>query len=230
MQVDKGRLAHVDIVVIKNALADVNVERWSLPTPSAFTVKELDTLEDWVREGGGLILVVDHMPVAGAGRDLLSRFGVTISNGFAAKSERLDGYEPSDVMKATNLRFCRDDSLDGLINSHPINDEELGSPINLVLTSGGSAFRLPEHGEPLLTFGPGTTSLVPEVSWEFDDDTPRIDVNGWVQAGVVRIGHGRVAVLGDSQPLTVPAYFDGPPTADNVDFTLNLFRWISARP
>lgn len=231
---DDENLGLVDILVVKNAIADVNVERWSLPTPSAFTTTEIDVLDQWVRDGGSLLIVADHMPVAGAAEDLLSRFGVKTSNGFTVNAKVLDGHEPSDVMEAAYLRFRRDD---GSIISHVINDGGLRTQrINLLTTHVGSAFRLPEEGEPLLKLGSDTISLVPEVSWEFDEATPRIDVTGWLQAGVVRIGRGRVAVLGDSQLLDVPwpESASGEPEAygsaeDNTQFTLNLINWLSGR-
>ena len=231
---DEEKLGLVDILVIKNAIADANKERWSLPTPSAFTLTELDVLNQWVRDGGSLVIVADHMPIAGAAKDLLSRFGVETSNGFAVNAKALDGYEPSDVMEAAYLRFRRDD---GSIIRHAINDGGLRSQrIDLLTTHVGSAFRLPEQGEPLLKLGSDTISLIPEVSWEFNEATPRIDVTGWLQAGVIRIGRGRVAVLGDSQLLAVP--WPESPTGepetygaaeDNMYFTLNLFYWLSGR-
>ena len=62
----------------------------------------------------------------------------------------------------------------------------------------------------------------------------RVDlVHGWLQAAVVRKGHGRVTVLGDSQLLTMPwpgrppEEFD--PSKDNIQFTLNLFHWLTGR-
>lgn len=231
---DEKKLGFVDILVIKNAIADANRERWSLPTASAFTLPELEVLDRWVRRGGSLVVVADHMPVAGAATDLLSRFGVETSNGFAVNAKALDGYEPSDVMKAAYLKFRRDD---GSIIRHAINDGSLRSQrIDLLTTHVGSAFRLPEQGEPLLKLGPDIISLVPEVSWEFDGSTTRIDVTGWLQAGVIRIGRGRVAVLGDSQLLAVPwpKSANGEPETygaaeDNLRFTLNLFYWLSGR-
>ncbi len=49
-KLDKGK-----ILVISNALNELNTQNWYLPTPSAFTEDEIKTLKDWVNQGGILI-------------------------------------------------------------------------------------------------------------------------------------------------------------------------------
>ena len=58
-------------------------------------------VDEWVRAGGSLVVVADHMPVAGAAESLLSRFGVETSDGFAVDATLLGGYEVNDIMGAT---------------------------------------------------------------------------------------------------------------------------------
>lgn len=59
-------LKEADILVISNALSKSNVDNWKLPTPSAFTDQEIQTLQGWVKNGGSLLLIADHMPFPGA--------------------------------------------------------------------------------------------------------------------------------------------------------------------
>jgi hypothetical protein len=49
------------ILVIANALASSNTERWILPTPSAFRAEEILSIRDWVKNGGSLLLIADHI-------------------------------------------------------------------------------------------------------------------------------------------------------------------------
>src|ERR1700754_4723193 len=49
-----GTLKGYDILVIANAMAPAN--------QSAFTEAEADTVRDWVKAGGSLLLVADHAP------------------------------------------------------------------------------------------------------------------------------------------------------------------------
>jgi hypothetical protein len=58
------------ILVIANALNSLNTQNWFLPTPSAFTDPEIDIVKRWVRTGGSLFLIADHMPMGGAAAGL----------------------------------------------------------------------------------------------------------------------------------------------------------------
>jgi len=105
-------LEPVDLLVIANALHESNLVEWQLPTPSAFTAAEIESLKNWVFEGGSLMLIADHMPFPGAAAQLAEVFGVLFSNGFvfpANRSELLKfystGYDLSD-----NLIFQGRDS------------------------------------------------------------------------------------------------------------------------
>ena len=102
----------------------------------------------------------------------------------------------------------------------------------------GSAFRLPARAFSLITFGPTILSLEPEVSWEFDSETARRRVTDWSQAGVIEVGKGRVAVLGDNflfiaPSFLAPQHWDDEKSAKfgihNAQFTLNLLNWLSEK-
>src|SRR5688500_14112776 len=58
----KAALKGVRILVISNALNENNVTNWSLPNPSAFTDEEIMAVQTWVKKGGSLFLIADHMP------------------------------------------------------------------------------------------------------------------------------------------------------------------------
>jgi len=78
-----GALADCKVLVIANPLHGSNDGNWTLPTPSAFTRAEIDSIRLWVQEGGSLLLIADHMPFAGAASDLAQIFGFQMLNGFA---------------------------------------------------------------------------------------------------------------------------------------------------
>ncbi len=71
---DEAPLAGVDIVISKNPLSAHNIDNWTLPTPSAFSKGEIQLICNWVVSGGALLLVIDHMPMAGAAEELTSAF------------------------------------------------------------------------------------------------------------------------------------------------------------
>ena len=222
---DEATLASVDLVISRNPLSAYNRDNWTLPTPSAFSRGEIELLYNWILSGGALLLVVDHMPIPGAAEELLSTFNFEISNGFALDERSLRGYDEEVIHAAGRISFRRSD---GSLADHPVtNGRTLAERVDSIVTAVGSAFRLPPDGQSLLTFGPSFVSLLPESSWEFDDTTPRQAIEGWSQAGLARVGSGRVAILGDSMLLRSALEDTETWALQNPQFTLNLVHWLS---
>lgn len=214
-----------DVLVIANALHKSNLKSWALPTPSAFTEKEISAVEEWVSNGGALLLIADHMPFPGAAKDLAAAFGFTFNNGFA--------FGPDQSIQGT--RFSRDD---GSLRDHAITRGSTPDKrIDFVVTFTGHAFQGPPEAEPLLLFGKSAYSLMPQRAWEFTEDTPKISVEGWFQGAVRKYGKGRVAVFGEAAAFT--AQLSGPQKAkmgmnhpeatQNHRFVLNTMYWLSVR-
>jgi hypothetical protein len=79
----KDSLKPIDILVIANALNEQNKENWDLPNYSAFTREEIKALYEWVKSGGSLFLIADHLPWPAAASELASVFGFSFFNGYA---------------------------------------------------------------------------------------------------------------------------------------------------
>ncbi len=215
-------LRKANVLVIANALHKSNLKSWTLPTPSAFTEKEISAVEDWVGKGGALLLIADHMPFPGAARDLAATFGFTFNNGFA--------FAPGQDKPGT--RFSRQE---GLLKDHAITSGSApGEEIDSVVTFTGQAFRGPPEAEPLLVFGKSSYSLMPQKAWEFDDDTPRVSVEGWFQGAVRTYGEGRIAVFGEAAAFTAQLSgprksrigMNNPAAKQNHQFVLNIMHWL----
>jgi hypothetical protein len=233
-RISEHKLEGVDVYHTTNALAPENVDNWSLPTPSAFTANEIEVLIEWVRKGGSLLLAIEHMPMGGSYHELAKALGVKVSNGFAVNKSLISGYSPDNISTAADLLFLRNE---GSMADHPvINGTIPYGRIEYLNTATGSAFRLPAKSIPLITLGSDVISLEPTESWVFNDETPRVRVAGWSQAGIMEIGDGRVAVLGDNYLTSAPEYLEPPFVEDeaeakrgahNHQFTLNLYRWLT---
>jgi hypothetical protein len=214
-----------DILVISNALHERNASpgTWSLPTPSAFSNREIRVVVDWVRDGGSLLLIADHMPFPGAAEQLAAEFGFHLNNGFAVDTTS----PPGDPYV-----FRR---VDGTLVDHPITrGRREAERIDSVVTFTGEAFQ----GEPhpaLLRFGPGVVSIMPDTAWQFEDDTRTVDVTGWLQGAVSFFGEGRVAVFGEAAmfsaqlagPNRLPMGMNHPRAPQNAQFLLNVVHWLS---
>ncbi len=228
---DHESLNGVQIVIVAMALAAQNVgvpssleTAWRLPTPSAFSQDEIAVLSEWVEAGGSLLFVFEHMPLAGAAQDLARAFGIEISNGFAVDGASLPSLEPEVVEQAGSVVFSR---ADGTLVEHAVTSgRDQAERVDLVATYTGSAFRLPPGAEPLLTLKPSFVSLLPEVAWQYSEATPREQVGGWSQGGVLRVGQGRVAVFSDSWiVLEMVGYWPAP--ANDPQLLLNVLHWLS---
>ena len=214
------------VLVIANAVNAQNVTNWTLPNPSAFSDEEVAAVREWVKRGGALFLIVDHMPMPGAAEKLGAAFGARWSNGFAV----------DEKVSANPLVFKRDD---GTLKEHKITrgrrEEE---KVETVATFTGSAFKI-EGGdaEPLLVLRPQIVSLEPETAWQFKPETKRLPVGGWYQGAVLRYGKGRVALFGEAAMFTAqlagpnrtPAGMNTPVAAHNPRFLLNVLHWLSGK-
>ena len=225
----RRNLDEVRLLVIGNALSDKNLEAWKIlengqlpaiptPTHSGFGKKEIETVYEWVYAGGGLLLLADHMPFAGAAKLLAKRFGFSFYDGFAIDPETWD---PLVFQKA-----------DGTIESHAITENLAGVGIERVATFDGQAF-LADEAEALMRLGPGVALYQPAIPWDFETSSPHTSVAGWLQGAVVQVGSGRIAVFGDATMFSAQLRQDGSRMGmnteegkHNAEFLLSIMRWL----
>jgi hypothetical protein len=217
-------LREAGVLVIANALHERNRQEWTLPTPSAFSEAEIAAVRAWVQAGGSLLLIADHMPMAGAAEALGAAFGVTWNNGFA-----MDSADPS-----TPFVFTREGPQ--VLGTSPITEgRSVSERVTSVATFTGSAFRAGPDATAVLTLRPGIVSLMPKTAWEFGPDTARQDVGGWLQGAVFEVGKGRVAVFGEAAmfsaqlagPEKVPMGMNAPNATQNPQLLINVLHWLT---
>lgn len=208
------RLKDLDALLIANALHVSNTQQWALPTPSAFTAKEIAAVKAWVEGGGGLLLIADHMPFAGAAQELAAAFGFSFSNCFAVE----------EVQRPLE-RFYRGAGL---------SDHILTTGVDTIVTFTGSAFQLPATASPVIALKDTYTLLEPDTAWRFNESTREQKGGGWYQAAVMSFGKGRVAVFGEAAmfsaqlagPEARPMGMNKPEARDNVRLLRNVTRWL----
>ena len=220
----KPKLAGVRILVIANALNKLNEQNWFLPTPSAFTKTEIETITNWVNEGGSLFLIADHMPFAGAAAELAAVFGFEFSNGFALDTT----VQGPSVFKTGDSTL-----IESLITRGKGNTEG----IHQIVTFTGQAFRYPPDAIPVLVFDKRYLNFLPDTAWRFDQHTRKFSIAGWSQGAYKKFGKGRVAAFGEAAMFT--AQLAGPAktrvgmNADNAKenyrLLLNIIHWLDAK-
>ena len=218
-------LARGDVLVIANAMHKQSENDWApLPTLSAFSDAEVGAVERWVRGGGALLLIADHMPLAGHAASLAAAFGVRFQNGFALNA---DG--------TGQITFRRTDG--SLSPGRIANGRNASEHVDAVTTFTGQAFRLDPSikAEPLMVFGEGHNLLLPEVAFQFTERTPRIPAVHLLQGAIVYHGRGRLAVLGEAAmfsaqltgPNKRPMGMNSSDARENARFALNVLHWLS---
>lgn len=218
-------LADCDILVIASATGDDNLRDWAFPHPSAFTRREIEALYQWIRNGGGLLLITDHAPIPGAAADLGTMLGVVALDGYA----QLRQAPKPDV-------FSRED---GNLAGHAIfRGRSESERVESVGTFVGHPFQASRDWSPLLKFGPEATAYV-HLGFNFPDlpreQWPRFSVSGWLHAAARRVEKGRVVLLGEVSICTAlqvgeerrPVGMNHPSAKQNAQFCLNVVRWLS---
>jgi len=220
----ESRLRDVRILVIANALNKINVENWYLPTPSAFTAKEIETVKKWIEKGGSLFLIADHMPMGGAAADLAAAFGFRFTNGFAI-----------DTATRGQAYFYRKDRT--MVPCSITNGRNSGETINKVVTFTGQAFESPAEAKTILRFNEQYLLLETDTAWVFDSSTRFTPVNGWSQGAYMKYGEGRLVMFGEAAMFT--AQLGGPSqvkmgmnsdfAGENYKLLLNIIHWLDKR-
>ncbi|WP_218397214.1 DUF4350 domain-containing protein [Alteromonas lipotrueae] len=256
-------LKNVDILVIANAL-DKKRSNWQPPFNQALTNDEVSVVIEWVRNGGSLFLIADHAPFPKVIESLATALGFTFTNGHvkATLFSKATGTLISHEVTYAHENAKQDDNSSANANSeanpeakHPNHVElpvfmqesqngaftsVLNSQLHVkeviqVKTFGGAAFLPPEEATSLLTLGPRTVSIEPEVPFEITSSTRRSAIEGWSQGALLELGKGRVAVFSEgmmfsSQVDTNTGAKHGMRSVgaeQNERFLLNIIHWLA---
>ena len=222
----RAALAPCAVLVISNA--QPNGDGWDKyphPTPPAFTAAEIAAVSGWVRAGGSLLLIADHMPFRGAAATLAAAFGVEFVDGFAMREPES---EAPDLFRTA----------DHTLLEHAITrGRNPAEAISSVCTFTGQAFRA-IHAQPLLVFpASGYVQLLPEKPWQFSAATRRMAIAGWLQGAVQAEDRGRAAFFGEAAMFSAqrtgaeraPMGMNAPDASRNFQFTLNVLHWLTRK-
>ena len=214
-------LKPVRILVIANAIHISDMEDWALPQQSAFTDEEIQAVNQWVKDGGRLFLIADHMPFPGAAEKLGASFGFEMVNGFAMREPRT---RPD--------KFSREN---GLLQVNEITEgRKKNEKINTVSTFTGQGFKIPEGAESIITLDDHYYSLNPDTAWQFHKNTPKIDLDGYSQGAYMNYGKGKVVVFGEAAMFTtqiagkkkIKMGMNSKAAPENLQFLRNIIHWL----
>jgi hypothetical protein len=219
-KINLERLKEAKIFISVNALYDS--ENWSLPTRSAFNDKEIEILRQWVRDGGSLFLVTDHMPCGGSVQALAAVFGIHVINGFAL---RTDGNPEI---------FSRDRKT---LLANEITAES-GKKIDSIMCWGGTGFTVPATAQIISLLDEEYEIYLPadanQIKRPIPDYIPKLPGKGFANGAYLRFGKGRMVIFGDGAPFSAQLHgiksekrgMNHSSAYQNAQFLLNIVHWL----
>ncbi|MEX0313173.1 MAG: hypothetical protein AB3N18_03275 [Allomuricauda sp.] len=220
------QLLNYDLLVICNAKSDKTQPR----DIGAFTKKECKILNQWVNDGGSLLLIADHHPFGLANKSLALTFGVEMGCGTVRDAS------DSNKNRKGEIEFSRKNRL---LEEHPINyGNHASERINTVITFTGQSLKGNKETKSLLKLGPNAMEVRPDSLWNVKGKNyisfsqPK-SVKGLSQAISVEYGKGKVVVLGEAAALSAQKLFgrkfgmNYPKNTDNRQFALNIMHWLT---
>lgn len=209
------------ILVISNALHKENEQKWYVPVHSAFDDEEISIVKKWVEEGGGLFLIADHMPLAGAAIELGAAFGFKFTDGFAMDTTN---YGPAFFKLADST----------LYPSLLILGRDTCESVDQIATFTGQAFQIPDDATPILTFSDKYTNYLPDTAWHFDASTLTYNVKGWSQGAYKKFGKGKVVAFGEAAMFSaqlageekIKMGMNNEVAPQNYQLLLNIIHWL----
>jgi hypothetical protein len=216
----KESLASFKILVIVNPLGGEDMDDEGADA-SAFTSAECDAVIDWLRGGGALLLIVDHAPFASAAGMLAERLGVEMSKG-----DTIDAANADKEFDAPGvIVYSRENHL---LAEHSItNGRSDAERVNRVLVFEGQSLKGPQGSDAFL-------KLADTAEDKFAAPGKDASAAGRAQGLALRLGKGRVVVLGDAAMLSAQlSGSDNEPVGMNVpnignrQLALNIIHWLS---
>ena len=103
-----------------------------------FTKEELNTLHEWVENGGSLLMLSEHAPIDKSMTPLFNKFGLATTTGIIYDSAHCD----ASIKIPSYQMLIQYTSTNGLLNTkHPITlGQNSSEAIHRMITYGGSGF------------------------------------------------------------------------------------------
>lgn len=219
-------LSTIKILVIANALPDTG--DWKLPAQSAFTITEIDELHKWVKDGGSLFLIADHMPFPGAVAHLGLAFGFNFINSYALRKDK----KPE--------MFSRE--LKNLTVNSITNGRNKSEQIDSIRIFGGSAFIPPRSATIISKLDDSYKVYLPTKAEKLsatriDETMSVLSGHGLANGAFMEYGRGRIVVIAEAALFSAQLQgnekrkmgMNDPQARQNPQFLLNIVHWLDRK-
>ena len=221
---DTTTLKNIEILVIANALPDEMSRPIVTPTRSAFSQKEIQNLRKWVKRGGSLFIIADHMPFAGAASELAKEFGFDFYDSFVM-NDSLSGIIDFDKTTGT------------LNNNFITKGRNIEEEVNRVRSFTGQGFKIPKNAKSLLKLNESQTVHLVDTMWVFNEKIKRFPAKGLSQGAIMTFGRGKIAVFGEAAmfsarlagPNRIKVGMNSEEAKENHQLLLNTIHWLDGK-
>jgi hypothetical protein len=218
---DTTSLKKIEILVIANALPDGMTRPIVAPTRSAFTQNEIQNLKKWVKKGGSLFIIADHMPFAGAASELAKEFGFDFYDSFVM-NDSLRGIIDFDKTTGT------------LDNNFITKGRNAKEEVNSVRSFTGQGFKIPKNAKSLLKLNEFQTVHLVDTMWVFNEKVKNFPAKGLSQGAILTFGKGKIAVFGEAAmfsaqlagPDRIKVGMNSEQAKENYQLLLNTIHWL----
>jgi len=218
---NEKKLKEVDILVIANALPDSISNPITIPTESAFSKNELSVLKNWVKKGGSLFLIADHMPFAGAAFELAKEFGFEFYDSFVMYSSE-EGIIDFEKNKGT------------LSDNFITKGRSLNENVSQIRSYTGQGFKLPNNAMSILNLDESQTVYLVDTMWVFNDKIDQFPAKNLSQGAVMNIEKGKIAIFGEAAMFTAQLAgsdrtkvgMNTKEAEENHQLLLNIIHWL----
>ena len=218
---DKNTLKNIEILVVANALPSEMPRPIVRPTKSAFSKKEIQNLRKWVKKGGSILIIADHMPFAGAASELAKKFGFDF----------YDSFVMNDSLRG-NIDF---DKNTGTLNDNFITKgRNINEEVNKVRSFTGQGFKIPKNAKSILKLDESQTVHLVDTMWVFNEKVKSFPAKDLSQGAILTFGKGKIAVFGEAAmfsaqlagPNRIKVGMNTEEAKENHQLLLNIIHWL----
>jgi len=224
----ENTLQGIELLIIVNATPTKNTEG---ETSSAFTESEINVLNNWIQNGGSLLLIADHDPFGSASSKLAKAFGVEMSSVWTVDSLRFS----EAIGKTTWLEFSEENK--GLGRHSILQSEIPESAVRRVITFTGQSLSFDSSWTSILQLSPYARNYYHQSDAKVaaSDTATYFAVPGQSQLIARGYGNGRIVIAGEAAMFTaqkVRIFFKSYHAGfnyngyDNKNLVLNIVHWL----
>ena len=220
-QFTEENLKQAKILIISNAFAQ-QINGWVIDSAQAFSTQEVSAIKNYVKNGGSLLLISDHVPYPSRIKNLSKAFNFEIMNAHAIDTSSQD--------HASLFSKELETLGDNIITKGRNTFEEVKN----VYLFQGCALKKPKQAKQLFKLSDKFNVVYTDNAWDLQEAYHSHTGEGYSLGFYMNYGKGKLMVVGDADLFTATKNkktkqkfgFSYPYAKDNPQYVLNMIHWL----